>query len=277
MAGNIKIIEPTSKFVKVSRGIIRDNSVDVLTLGLYVKILVLGKDWELNIAGLGNIFNISEKKVRASINKLEALGYIRRVACRDASNKVLKGWDYYVYFEPVADELKTHAGYQSPLKTDKTETSVVGNQTCHKSDKTENGEDIYKDLNENKDLYINKDLNKRKSIESAPAKIEYAPKVFLTENEHAKLVMHYGTEGTDAMVQKLSIHKGANGKSYKSDYLAILNWVVDWYQRQSKNPLPNSATPSPAGRKTSTFEHNLNTLAQLGINPVQGTEADFDF
>jgi hypothetical protein len=58
-------------------------------------------------------------------------------------------------------------------------------------------------------------------------KTEYAADVRMAEEEYGKLVAQYGKESTDAFIEKLSTYKGATGKKYKSDYLAILNWVID--------------------------------------------------
>ena len=49
----------------------------------------------------------------------------------------------------------------------------------------------------------------------------------MTEVEYQKLVDKYGQAMTSEMIEILNNYKGANGKQYKSDYLAILNWVVD--------------------------------------------------
>lgn len=59
-----------------------------------------------------------------------------------------------------------------------------------------------------------------------------AKNVFITKDEFNKLVEKVGDIGAQKCIEKLSIYKGANGKKYKSDYLAILNWVIDWYQKQ---------------------------------------------
>lgn len=55
----------------------------------------------------------------------------------------------------------------------------------------------------------------------------YAEFVSMTESEYQKLINQYGEEKTKEMVTVLDNYKGANGKKYKSDYRAILNWVVD--------------------------------------------------
>jgi hypothetical protein len=57
--------------------------------------------------------------------------------------------------------------------------------------------------------------------------IRYAEFVQLKESEYNKLIEEHGKPLTDKMIQVLDNYKGANGKKYKSDYRAILNWVVD--------------------------------------------------
>lgn len=66
-------------------------------------------------------------------------------------------------------------------------------------------------------------------------KTHYADLVLMTEVEHGKLLDKYGAEATAWMIDKLSNFKGAKGKQYKSDYKAILSWVVDaWEEHQRK-------------------------------------------
>ncbi len=60
-----------------------------------------------------------------------------------------------------------------------------------------------------------------------PTKKNYAPSVNMTEEEHQKLIDKYGPDQTQRMIEKLSNYKEATGKRYKSDYRAILNWVVE--------------------------------------------------
>lgn len=55
----------------------------------------------------------------------------------------------------------------------------------------------------------------------------YSEFVSMTEEEHKKLVEEYGIQNTNKMIDTLNNYKGANGKKYKSDYLAIRNWVVE--------------------------------------------------
>lgn len=67
----------------------------------------------------------------------------------------------------------------------------------------------------------------KKKPKQEDKKLKYGEFVKMTEAEHEKLVAQYGEKMTARMVQVLDNYKGSNGKTYKNDYRAILNWVVD--------------------------------------------------
>ena len=83
--------------------------------------------------------------------------------------------------------------------------------------------------------YPNKN-DKNDKNEKKDKKIIYAEFVQLTETEYQKLISQFGEEATKKMIEVLDNYKGANGKKYKSDYRAILNWVVDRVTKQQKHP-----------------------------------------
>ncbi|NLH52724.1 MAG: hypothetical protein GX459_07755, partial [Bacteroidales bacterium] len=60
-----------------------------------------------------------------------------------------------------------------------------------------------------------------------PKKKKYAEYVSLTEEEYQKLCDEHTQANADLFIQILNNYKGAKGKTYKSDYLAILNWVIE--------------------------------------------------
>jgi len=49
----------------------------------------------------------------------------------------------------------------------------------------------------------------------------------MTEEEYQKLITEYGNEAVKKMIGILDNYKGSSGKKYKSDYRAILSWVVN--------------------------------------------------
>lgn len=69
-------------------------------------------------------------------------------------------------------------------------------------------------------------LKPDKAQKTEPQKAKYAEFVSMTEGEYDKLVSGYGKEQTDKAIEILDNYKGANGKSYKSDYRAILTWAM---------------------------------------------------
>lgn len=75
----------------------------------------------------------------------------------------------------------------------------------------------------------------KKAKKEEEPKIEFAENVFLTQREYDKLVIDFGKTGADWMVNKLYMTKGSNGNKYKSDYLAIRNWVVDAYEEAKQS------------------------------------------
>jgi DNA-directed RNA polymerase subunit M/transcription elongation factor TFIIS len=74
-----------------------------------------------------------------------------------------------------------------------------------------------------------KDKEKEREKEEekeADKKQSYAESVTLKPSEHEKLVAQYGEVNTRRAISKLSAYKLEKGKHYKSDYGAILNWVM---------------------------------------------------
>ena len=68
------------------------------------------------------------------------------------------------------------------------------------------------------------------------AKVQYAQYVFLAKDEYEKLEIEYGKDGVLKLIELLDNYKGQSGKEYKSDYRAILNWVIDKYTKEMKHP-----------------------------------------
>jgi len=74
---------------------------------------------------------------------------------------------------------------------------------------------------------------KGKVKESKRVQTAYADYVKMTSEEHQKLLDQFGQAATSRMIEILDNYKGASGKTYKSDYRAILNWVADRYQEET--------------------------------------------
>ena len=78
-------------------------------------------------------------------------------------------------------------------------------------------------VNDNDNVNVNDNVNKKEQEE----KTHFAEFVSMTNAEYEKLVSTYGKEFADQCITILDNYKGSSGKKYKSDYRAILNWVID--------------------------------------------------
>lgn len=111
-------------------------------------------------------------------------------------------------------------------------------------------------------------------------KYKYAENVTLTRDEYAKLCEEHTEEAAKRMIEILDNYKGQNGKRYKSDYRAILNWVVNRYQdEQLKYGTSNrgySTTPQkPTGSITGTPGYATGAVqTATGASPQSGNEAE---
>ncbi|MGP1608640.1 MAG: hypothetical protein ACTTGJ_02200 [Clostridium sp.] len=66
-------------------------------------------------------------------------------------------------------------------------------------------------------------------------KKQYAEFVNLTNAEYSTLVDKYGELFIKKCIEILDNYKGSSGKKYKSDYRAILNWVIKRVEQENKN------------------------------------------
>jgi len=70
-------------------------------------------------------------------------------------------------------------------------------------------------------------LNKDKDKDKDKDKESYAEAVTMTPAQYTKLVERFGKAVTRRAIEKLSAYKLSKGKRYKSDYHAILQWVIE--------------------------------------------------
>ncbi len=83
-------------------------------------------------------------------------------------------------------------------------------------------------------------------------KYKYAEYVTLTRDEYAKLCEAHTEEGARRMIEILDNYKGQNGRRYKSDYRAILNWVVDRYNEEITKPAYGNGRKNIASEERAT-------------------------
>ncbi len=102
----------------------------------------------------------------------------------------------------------------------------------------------YNNITENKRESNDARARDARDAQNKSLYIKYREFVSMTESEYQKLVAKYGIIQTERMIDILDNYKGSKGKKYRSDYRAILSWVVSRYeeerQRGNKSALMRS-------------------------------------
>ena len=93
----------------------------------------------------------------------------------------------------------------------------------------------------------------------------------MSAQEYQSLVDKYGEPLTQKMIEKLDNYKASNGKKYKDDYKAILNWVAEEVEKKYPNLIRRSA-PSFEGNPFAEYLEDDEKPA----NPSTGSSFDRD-
>lgn len=143
--GNIIVHDAEECYKRIAKQIIFDKDIDVVTLGVFVRIASCSKEWKLNVEGLARALNLSTNKTRECIVLLEKKGYLKRVPVKQENGR-FKGWDYEVYNMPLDEKERSSAGKSTDFEVlDKSENGQVQkledyNIETIKEDKTINKE-----------------------------------------------------------------------------------------------------------------------------------------
>ena len=120
-------------------------------------------------------------------------------------------------------EIGRTGGIMSGLKRTKQTKQLVKKRS--KTKQTQANEAGNVNVNDN----VNEEIKEKKE-----EKKKYSDFVFMTAIEYEKLISEHGEKNTQTFIGILNNYKGSNGRKYKSDYLAILNWVIDRAKKDGK-------------------------------------------
>lgn len=161
----------------------------------------------------------------------------------------------------------TNGTHVPSVGTNGTSIKSVDNKETNKESAKEINKEIEENNKENQYYVLTKEKEKNDDadITSPPpltdeqqAKVEkgrkykYAEYVTLTKDEYAKLCEAHTEEGARRMIEILDNYKGQNGRRYKSDYRAILNWVVDRYNEEITKPAYGNGRKNIASEERAT-------------------------
>jgi hypothetical protein len=156
----------------------------------------------------------SEMTIRRTLTGLESKGYII------TGNFNKAGFDRTKWYSIDYDLLNSSKG---PVNRRSVQNEQTIRSNC--TDASDQNEQTYtRDYTETTTKTTTKKENK----------VKYADYVSMKEEEYTKLLSEFGEEDTKRLIEILNNYKGANGKRYKSDYLAIRNWVINRLQEEKR-------------------------------------------
>lgn len=112
-----------------------------------------------------------------------------------------------------------------------TRVTVCNYDTYQINQQTNNRQITRSQQGDNKEITTNN--NEEQGIKNEKKK-KYAEFVSMLEIDYNKLVSEHGIENTTTFINSLNVYKGSTGKRYKSDYMTILNWVIDKAKKEGK-------------------------------------------
>jgi len=168
----------------------------------------------------------SEKKIEEWLHKLVSADLIYMYEVDGKRYLKMTSWENHQQIRAKKSK------YPLP---DSEGANLISNDINGNQDKSDDGICHRNPIQSNPNPNPNPNTNAR-----ARVKNKYAEFVTLYEEEYQKLVDEYGEAITKRMIEILDNYKGANGKKYKSDYRAILNWVVDRVKSEQPRKGSNS-------------------------------------
>lgn len=146
-------------------------------------------------------------------------------ATKKVFSKFIKDDKGYYYNERLEYEANKRKAYSESRKNNRKKKETY-------EEDMKNICNSYEEHMENENININKNIIKNNSKKDSKGKkeeekIHFAEFVTMTNAEYEKLVSTYSKEFVDQCINILDNYKGSKGKEYKSDYRAILSWVVD--------------------------------------------------
>lgn len=144
---------------------------------------------EYSLSQLTKILNVTTRQARTILSRMEKTGIVTRQATSKATS--ITFCKYVDYISCTTNKMTSKATNSKTKSKEKTVTST--------------------------------DLVKPQA-EKHP--FGEAGNVMLTRKEYSNLIAKIGERDTQDVINIVSCYKASNGKKYKSDYYAILNWGI---------------------------------------------------
>ena len=190
---------------------IKDTRLSWKAKGLMTYLLSLPDDWTIHLSEIEKHASDGKSALRSAINELKEFGYLKAEQKRE--NNRFAEMVYIIIENP-----------DSPL-TDFQQTENLQTENLNSENQTLQNTNNDKVLNEQN---TNDNIPKQKK-----SKLGTYLNVLLTDAELLKLIEKLGQEKTVAVIKNFSELKEMKGYKYKSDYLALLRWGIEAYEKKN--------------------------------------------
>lgn len=272
-------VHKNTDFTIMSNHHLRNQKLTLKAVGLMSKILGLPCDWNYSIAGLVKICKEGETAVRAALHELidERYVYLEKLPPNYSKSGRFE-YVYHIYeipYENIPDGLECPELFikiqqekqaESQLNTDSQDEEKQDTENLHlEIQGIEKQAQLNTYLSRTKESST-KELNSAiasspksisKSRSKKSAKEHYAEAVTMTEEEYQKLTAQHSKAFVDKCIEILNNYKLSRGKTYKSDYHTILNWVIE---RVAKD---YPQLDKPVGIQNTVYDVNVNPFDQF--------------
>lgn len=243
-------------FTVVHNAFLRDEKLGITERGLLITMLCKPDNYNFTIRGLAYELTDGVTKISNALNKLEKLGYLKRQ--RIIEKGKFADMLYRFSDEPIFRE------DTDCEDTDTADTAVPDTENQHTDfEDSEKPYDLINTYKINTDKVNTDKTNTAPSAENATDaepkkpvsqkykanKKDYAEAVKMTDEEYQKLTDKHTKAFVDKCIEVLNNYKLSSGKTYKSDYHAILTWVeirvANDYPQLDRVSMPATSTENP--------------------------------
>ena len=189
---------------------IKDTRLSWKAKGLMTYLLSLPDDWTIHLSEIEQHATDGKSALRSAINELKEFGYLKAEQKRE--NNRFAEMVYIIIENP-----------DSPF-TDFQQTENLQTENLNSENQTLQ--------NTNNDKVLNKQSTDNNIPKEKKHKLGTYFNVLLSDKELQKLVEKMGSEKTGAVIANFSELKEMKGYKYKSDYLALLRWGIEAYEKK---------------------------------------------
>ena len=197
-------------FTVLDNTFIKDTRLSWKAKGLMTYLLSLPDDWTIHLSEIEQHATDGKSALRSAINELKEFGYLKAEQKRE--NNRFAEMVYIIIENPG-----------SPF-TDFQQTENLQTENLNSENQTLQ--------NTNNDKVLNKQSTDNNIPKEKKHKLGTYFNVLLSDKELQKLVEKMGSEKTGAVIANFSELKEMKGYKYKSDYLALLRWGIEAYEKK---------------------------------------------